>query len=150
MGRKTWESIPKRFRPLVDRVNIVITRNPSCERVAHKESPIIVDSLESAILAAAGSDKFFVIGGAQVYQAALAKKEAKRILFTRILDDFECDVYFPFKLGEDGKAEVPGWTRCSRQQLNEWTGENLQDGVFMESNGTRYIFEMWEKTNEIS
>jgi len=143
MGRKTWESIPPRFRPLKDRQNIIITRSSDDSGF---ESGIKASSFESAIeiLEEKGgkANKAFVIGGAQIYKAALERKEAKRILLTRVLSDFECDTVFPVVLQESGKAE--GWERKTKKELDEWVGENVAEGK-EEEGGTRYVFEMWER-----
>lgn len=142
MGRKTWDSIPPRFRPLAARTNIVITRTPSSTTA---ENHVVVPSLEASIEALnmpEGVGRAFVIGGAQIYKAALELKEAKRILLTRVLSDFECDTFFPVTLGEDGEGE--GWVRRSKEELDAWTGEEVPEDV-QDENGTRYVFEMWER-----
>jgi dihydrofolate reductase len=142
MGRKTWDSIPPRFRPLKDRTNIVVTRSESSKI---PEDHIVVNSLEASIEAIEKTDnesKAFVIGGAQIYKAALQLKEAKRILLTRVLSEFDCDTFFPLKLQENGDSE--DWVRKSKEELDVWTGESVPDGV-QEENGTRYVFEMWER-----
>jgi dihydrofolate reductase len=84
----------------------------------------------------------FVIGGAQIYKEALEKADTKRILLTRVLTDFECDTFFPVQLNEDGTAD--GWTRKTKDELDSWVGETVPEGV-QEENGTRYVFEMWER-----
>lgn len=141
MGRKTWESIPPRFRPLKDRTNIVISRKLSSESCS---GGLLASSIEDALssLPAEGSQKTFVIGGAQIYKEALQKQQAKRILLTRVLTDFECDTFFPITLGKDGKAE--GWVRKSKEELDRWVGETVVEGV-QEEGGTKYVFEMWER-----
>ncbi|EKD21272.1 uncharacterized protein L3040_000688 [Drepanopeziza brunnea f. sp. 'multigermtubi'] len=152
MGRKTWDSIPPRFRPLKDRRNVVVTRggHPAAAVAAEGERAV-AGSLQQAIELLGGQadneeeddSKAFVIGGAQIYKASLESKDAKRILLTRVLSDFECDTFFPVVLGEDGKAD--GWERRSKEELDAWTGETVPVGV-QEENGTRYVFEMWERT----
>ncbi len=143
MGRKTWDSIPPRFRPLKERRNIVITRGSSGLR--KQDILNVTNSFESALLVAAqfpAECKAFVIGGSQIYKAALERLETKRILLTRILDDFECDTVFPVELRKDGEAE--GWVRKTKEELDRWVGETVPEGV-QEENGTRYTFEMWER-----
>lgn len=141
MGRKTWESIPPKFRPLKDRTNIVITRTSGLTA----RGGVLTGSVEEAIEAVENTEvkRAFVIGGAQIYKAALERKEMKRILLTRVLSDFECDTFFPLQLDESGKSE--GWERKSKEDLDRWVGEQVPEGV-QEENGTRYVFEMWEKT----
>lgn len=140
MGRKTWESIPPRFRPLKDRTNIVISRSLKSE-----DAPggVVVNSIDQAINLDDGEGRKFVIGGAQIYKEALQNEQARRILLTRVMTDFECDTIFPIQLGEGGKAE--GWERKSKEELDRWVGETVPEGV-QEEEGTKYIFEMWERT----
>jgi dihydrofolate reductase len=88
MGRKTWESLPAKFRPLPGRRNIVVTRDPSYRA----EGAVVAQSLPAAI-AAAGSDEAFVIGGAELYAAALPL--ADRLQLTEINAAFEGDTWFP-------------------------------------------------------
>lgn len=142
MGRKTWDSIPPRFRPLKDRVNVVVTRGKEPD---NSDKTVRVGSIEVALGFAEKTDpnsRAFVIGGAQIYREALQKAETKRILLTRVLSDFECDTFFPVQLNEDGMSE--GWERKSKQELDEWVGEMVAEGV-QEENGTQYVFEMWER-----
>jgi dihydrofolate reductase len=88
MGRKTWESLPAKFRPLPGRRNIVITHNGSFRA----EGAIVCTSLADAI-AAANGDEAFVIGGAELYKAALPL--ADRLQLTEIDADYEGDTWFP-------------------------------------------------------
>jgi dihydrofolate reductase len=139
MGRKTWESIPPRFRPLKDRTNIVISRELKSESAS---GGVVVNSIDQAIKSEGGAEKAFVIGGAQIYKEVLQKQQAKRILLTRVLTDFDCDTFFPIYLDAGGKGE--GWERKSKEELDRWVGETVPEGV-QEEEGTRYVFEMWER-----
>ena len=89
MGRKTWDSLPPRFRPLPRRRNIVVTRQPAWQA----EGAQAVPSLEAALDAAQPETRLFVIGGAALYAAALPL--AQTLLLTEIHRDFEGDVLFP-------------------------------------------------------
>lgn len=91
-------------------------------------------------------DRVFIIGGGQIYKAALQLKEAKRILLTRILEDFECDTFFPVELKEDGVGN--GWAKRNTRALREWTGEGEEVEGIKEEGGVKYIFEMWERVEE--
>jgi dihydrofolate reductase len=88
MGRKTFESIGK---PLPQRENIVISRDPSYSAGGVKS----VTSLEQAIelAAATGTDEIFVIGGAEIYKLALAK--ADRLYLTLVHQSVDGDAFFP-------------------------------------------------------
>lgn len=92
MGRKTWDSLPDRFRPLPGRTNIVVSRNPNFEA----PGAVPAGTLEAAIQAAqvaVGSEAVFVIGGAQIYAAALPLADA--LVLTEIDADFPADTFFP-------------------------------------------------------
>jgi dihydrofolate reductase len=86
MGRKTWDSIG---RPLPQRRNIVITRNPSWRADGAEAAASLADALTSV----ANEPKAFVIGGAQIFAQALPL--ADELLLTEIDADFEGDVFFP-------------------------------------------------------
>lgn len=105
MGRRTWDSLNPRFRPLPGRRNIVITR----QRDWAAEGAEIAFSLEAA-LALAGDDSTWVIGGAQVYREAIAL--ADRLEVTEINARYEGDAHAP-EIGEDWIAvavdPADGW-----------------------------------------
>jgi dihydrofolate reductase len=87
MGRKTWDSLPANFRPLPDRLNIVVTRDAAYRA----EGATVVHSLEQA-LAAAGARIAFVIGGAEIY--ALALPLATRLEVTEVDVSIDGDAFF--------------------------------------------------------
>ncbi len=89
MGRRTWCSLPDRFRPLPDRRNVVVTRNPAW----HGEGAERAASLDEALQLLGGETRLFVIGGAELYAAALPV--ADELLLTEIDADVEGDTFFP-------------------------------------------------------
>ena len=89
MGRKTWDSLPAKFRPLPGRTNIVITRQDGWQAEGAK----VATSVEDAISLAGKMEEVWVIGGAQIY--ALAEPLADRIEVTEIAQNFEGDAYAP-------------------------------------------------------
>jgi dihydrofolate reductase len=89
MGRKTWDSLPPRFRPLPGRINVVITRQPDWQ-VAGAQT---ADSLNAALTLCKASGEVWIIGGAQIY--AQAEPLASRIEVTLIHKDFEGDAFAP-------------------------------------------------------
>jgi dihydrofolate reductase len=89
MGRKTWDSLPVKFRPLPGRRNVVLTRQADWQA----EGAETVRSLDDALQRLAGADKVFVIGGAQLYAQALPR--ADELVLTEIHQDFDADVHFP-------------------------------------------------------
>lgn len=89
MGRKTWDSLPSRFRPLPGRRNIVVTRNPDW----HADGAEAAHSLHTALALADDEPKAFVIGGAELYRQALPL--ANELVLTEIDRDFDGDAFFP-------------------------------------------------------
>ncbi len=86
MGRKTFESIG---RPLPNRRNIVITRNPDWTAPGVEAAP----SIEKALDLCADATEIFVIGGAQLYAETLSK--ANRLIVTEIQREYPGDAFFP-------------------------------------------------------
>ena len=89
MGRKTYESLPKEYRPLPNRINIVITRDKSYQA----KGCLVVNSLEEALRKADNDKEIFIIGGGQIYREGL--KFAERIYLTKIHKNISGDTYFP-------------------------------------------------------
>jgi len=89
MGRRTWESIPDRYRPLPGRRNVVVTRQPDWEAEGAERAA----SLDEALALVADEGEVFVIGGAQVYAEALAR--ADELALTEIELAVGGDTFFP-------------------------------------------------------
>ncbi len=94
MGRNTWESIPPRFRPLPGRRNIVLSRQPGFTAPGAEAAPTLEAAL--ALAASPTADRarpsvVFIIGGAQIYAAALPI--AQRLEVTEIQHDFQGDAH---------------------------------------------------------
>lgn len=89
MGRKTWESLPPRFRPLPGRINAVLTRNENC----NENGAQVFHDLREALTFFQDQTEVWVIGGAEIYAQALP--HAQRIVVTEIDADFEGDAYAP-------------------------------------------------------
>ncbi|MBP8897504.1 MAG: dihydrofolate reductase [Sulfuritalea sp.] len=108
MGRKTWESLPEKFRPLPGRQNIVVTRNAGYAA----SGATVVNSLADAVAAASGSEAF-VIGGAELYQAALGL--ADRLELTEIARDYDGDTVFPTR-------DPAQWRETARESQRDDNG----------------------------
>lgn len=94
MGRKTWESFPK--RPLPGRLNIVVTRDRAYRAEGGETAPSLQDAIALARIRArcmAGADEICVIGGGEIYAQALPL--ADRLHVTHILAKVDGDTVFP-------------------------------------------------------
>ncbi len=129
MGRRTWESLPERFRPLPGRENIVVSRNASADAPGAR----VVTSLDAALIAAANAAvadgaprpaTVWVMGGGQLYREAMPIADV--LCVTRLDLDIEGADTFAPEIGPEF-ALVEG-------------GETLTS-----SSGTRYRFERWER-----
>jgi dihydrofolate reductase len=91
MGRKNYESIPEKFRPLPNRTNIVVTHQSNF----HAPNCTVVNSLEQGIALAKKNNEqeLFIIGGAEIYK--LAMPFAHRLYLTEIQTELEGDTHFP-------------------------------------------------------
>lgn len=115
MGRKTWESLPEKYCPLSGRTNIVVTRQSGYEATG----ATVVDGLSDAFLAAAdapGANETFVIGGGELYTAALPY--ATRLYLTLVDASAEADVFFP--------AYETEFTKVISEESREWNDLHYQ------------------------
>ncbi|XP_051157132.1 dihydrofolate reductase [Leptopilina boulardi] len=97
MGRRTWECIPNKFRPLKDRINMVLTS----QQLNLSDEAIVCHSLQNAIEKITSTplkdkvEKIWVIGGGVVYKESMNSPYFHRLYLTRVKKQFECDTFFP-------------------------------------------------------
>jgi len=127
MGRKTWESLPEKYRPLPGRLNIVVSRGEVAfsEDETLRAQTFLAHSLDEALSLAEqhGPDrKAFVIGGATLYAEAIQHPACNELILTEIEGTFDCDAFFPelpekFKLTGEELAEENGFVL----HFKKWT-----------------------------
>ena len=103
MGRKTWDSLPPRFRPLPGRTNIVVTRQEDWNEMGAQRASSLREALQ--IAEQSNPATVWVIGGAQIYAQALPL--AQRVEVTEIAQAFDGDAFAP-ELG-------PEWVETARE-----------------------------------
>lgn len=111
MGRKTWESIPIKYKPLPNRINIVLTSK--AENFTNTNDLFYSKSITDCIeliktIENVNMDNIFVIGGGTIYKTFLENYAIQKIYLTEVYQNFDCDTYFPeipdkFKLGTVSK-----------------------------------------------
>lgn len=116
MGRKTWESLPK--RPLPGRLNIVVSHS-----LRDLEGALLVDSPEDALKACGNEETAFVIGGAQIYETFLPMSDTLYITHVDAATEKNTDCWFP-EYREEWRLE----------EASEWETD---------PKGIRYRFEKW-------
>ncbi len=120
MGRKTWDSLPPKFRPLPGRLNVVVTRQSDW----YAEGALRAGSLDEAAALCTAHADVWILGGAEIYAQALPM--ASSAVVTEIDADFEGDAYAP-QFG-------PGWTKT-------------QGDLQVSSTGIRFSFSTYLNTN---
>lgn len=90
MGRKTWDSLPLKSKPLPNRLNIVISR----QKLDLGQGVLLASNLDEALKQATTS-QVFVIGGAQIYTQAILHPDCEKIFVTHVSGNFACDASFP-------------------------------------------------------
>jgi dihydrofolate reductase len=133
MGKNTWFSIPEKFRPLPNRLNVVISKqmtfSPSSSELTNEENLWFSSTFETALksinIRNSLFDKIFVIGGGQLYKEAFIHPDCSEILLTRIDADYNCDVFVP---------EIP----------NDFC---LVSSTPQEENSIKFSFETYRKIN---
>ena len=118
MGRRTWDSLGK---PLPGRENIVVTRRPGYAAAGAS----VASSVQAALALCAGEPVAFVIGGAEIYAAALPLADG--LVLTEIDADYEGDTRFP------------DWDRAA------WRVS--QKETHTAANGVRFSFVLYEKAS---
>ncbi len=93
-GRKNYESIPKKFRPLEDRTNIIVTRNKAYKA---EQGVKVVNSIEKSLEFAkrSGEEEVFIIGGGQIYKQCLERDLVDKMYVTHVAALFDADTFFP-------------------------------------------------------
>jgi dihydrofolate reductase len=120
MGRRTWESVPDRFRPLPGRRNVVVTRNPGWSAPGAERAASLGEALEVL----EGEERVSVIGGGELFSVALPFTD--ELLLTEIDADIEGDTFFP------------EWDRGAFQEVSR--EEHVAE------DGTAFAFVTYERT----
>ncbi len=131
MGRKTYDSIPSKFKPLPNRLNIVLTRNKDYNN-SFDDNLEITNSFEKALEIANKNEyieNIFVIGGGEIYNTALQHESCSKIYVTKIFDSKLADTFFP-KLDEISKL---------------LSVSSLQEEKIDESDSIKYKYLIFEK-----
>ncbi|MBL1280835.1 MAG: dihydrofolate reductase [Fluviicola sp.] len=93
MGRKNFESIPEKYRPLVKRENVILTRNKSYSA----EGCTIINSLGECNDLFSENDErtLFIIGGGEIYRLALEANTIDEMIITHVNENYDADTFFP-------------------------------------------------------
>lgn len=121
MGRKTWESLPPRFRPLPGRINVVVTRQNGWQ----DSGASVAHSLPEALALCGDAPDAWIIGGADIYAQSLPL--ASTAVITEIEADFDGDAFAP-QFG-------PEWKEVAREHYTAANGLNFSFVTYQRSEG---------------
>ena len=121
MGRKTWDSLPPKFRPLPGRLNVVVTRQANWQA----EGAMRARSLAEAMALCPAESDAWVIGGAELFAQALPL--ATTAVVTEIDAVYEGDAFAP-QFG-------PEWNETARERQVSATGLNFSFVTYRNSTG---------------
>lgn len=133
MGRKTYFGVPESKRPLPDRINIILSRNPKPED--YPSNVILCTSLDEAIKRLEELElkntieNVWIVGGSSVYKEAMESEYCHRLYFTKIKAKFDCDTFFP---------KIPDTFK--RIENDDDVPKEIQ-----EENGIQYEYQIYEK-----
>ncbi|TIC40443.1 hypothetical protein E3Q08_03772 [Wallemia mellicola] len=138
MGRKVWDSIPQKFKPLRNRQNVILSRTNDLQI---NDNVKLLHNVESAIAYTNESKtRVFCIGGAQIYNQMIPY--ASRVFMTRVKSPSfeEADVKFP-------ELRDNEWRRCTHEDFEKYVEFEVQEGD-IEENGVIYEFQMYERVSQ--
>ncbi|EGX52080.1 hypothetical protein AOL_s00043g470 [Orbilia oligospora ATCC 24927] len=172
MGRKTWDSLPPKHRPLPGRINVVVSRTASSTtptsdeiwvgsieegvRLLKQKFPVpTVSSSEESSLSDCGGepvvalDKIFIIGGAEIYKLAMELPKTSDAYLACILHSTILQPDYSSEEGVDvffPAIDENQWTKGSVDRLIEVTGEELEkvEGI-QEEGDVKFEFGIWER-----
>ncbi len=121
-GRKNYESIPEKFRPLPNRTNIVITRNKNYQAPGAYVFAAIQEGISFA--EKNGETELFIIGGGEIYRQCIEQNLVRKIYLTRVHQNFEADTFFP-ELDEN-------YWQITAENFKEKDEKNKIDCTFLE------------------
>ena len=109
MGRRTWESKEIAGKPLPRRLNVVLSRGD----LAVPDGVVVAGSIDDAIAKRADAETLFIIGGAEIFQLAIAHPALRHVYLTRVQERFGCDVSVTNLYG--ALAIDPDWPIADRE-----------------------------------
>lgn len=120
MGSNTWRSLPEKYRPLPKRLNIVL----SFEKMADLPDGVLnFQSLDETLAALEEKNvgEIFVIGGGQIFAAAINHPACAKLYLTEVDGDFGCDIFFP---------AIPSAFQKTASQKDEDNGYQLDFAIY--------------------
>ena len=142
MGRKTWDSISDNYKPLTNRINIVLTRTEINNCIS--KNLFYCSSIENSIsllktIKNVNLDNIYIIGGESIYREALTNFKCTKIYLTEIYNNYNCDKFFP---------EVPSYYKLATvSNFIKDHNEYYRNLVYYNTNSSN-SYELWKNKEE--
>lgn len=143
MGRKTWESIPPKFRPLPNRLNVVLSRSfENAGSISNSDTVVHFNDVQTAlekVLALNFIDKVFIMGGAELYNKCVLHPLVENVLLTEIVSDKDIpvDTFLKFPL-------IELWQKQPIEELRKVVEVEFPEGKVKEGD-FEYEFSLWKR-----
>ena len=146
MGRKTWESLPDKYRPLPNRLNVILTRQNNIPDDLNNNTVYFSDFEKALSFLSDNNDieNIFVIGGEQIYNKAINHPNCERIYYTKICSKkiIITDTKFP-------SIDPTVWSQQSLVRFSQNNVDENKNDIVCKNNDNNYYgeFILYEKTN---
>ena len=138
MGRKTWQSIPEKFRPLRGRFNVVLSNSLKTEN--NDEKYVVKKSLKNALEFLDEKEdiyKIWIIGGSSLYKEAIEDKLCDNLFVTKVFEKFDgLDTFIP-------NPSDFGYERLEKSVALDLKEVHLEDGI-------EFQYEIWKNKEDLS
>lgn len=141
MGRKTWDSIPEKYRPLPDRINVVLSRSFQNEII--NSSLYHANSIENSLKLLNNNqiERIFLIGGGEIYNEAIKNDLVTHLLITEIETEksVPMDTFLNINLQEN-------WVKNSNQQLKQFlNNESIDLKLDIQEGDYKYNYSLYTR-----
>ncbi len=121
MGRKTWDSLPEKFKPLPGRANVILSRASDIQVPMGVPVFSNLDQTFEFLELEESIENIFVIGGGQIFTEALKDPHCQKLYLTHLKGDFHCDTFFP---------NIPSFFK--KHEESQWFSEGTLQYQFVE------------------
>ena len=145
MGRKTWDSIPDKNKPLKNRINIILTNNTNIEykqKIEETYSNTFIYNNIDDIIKLGLNHEIFIIGGSSIYKYFIDNNLIKKMYITEIYSDYDCDVFFP-NITENINIKLLSVSSFNLE--NDIYSRNI---VYINTELYKNQIQLWENTEE--
>ncbi|KAK6461508.1 dihydrofolate reductase [Scheffersomyces coipomensis] len=153
MGRRTWDSIPNKFKPLPNRINVVLSRSFKNEiidsNVIHANSiDVALNQLSNKDQLKKSIERIFIIGGAEIYNELIHDSRIDHLLITEVENSNKdhqvpIDTFLNFPIYDSNNNG--GWIKSSKSELQEFAGDDISIEDDIKEGDFVYNYTLWKR-----